>query len=344
MGSGKDLLESISSILLTGNKNNAKGTSNQNNRAPSIEPALYEGKDAEKRFDKNMPSASKFRPEMHDAYNLNWSDVDLDKYEQMLESGAFGNKAAYGKNLAKGNSDSNANGLDADETLRLSQFADYLNNLETKWVNPSEASIITAKHGRVAGKVGTVGKWGPIETEAMRQQRTIADLSKEQQSRKINRQQNYQDIHQKLKEAKLLQKLALEGKATEYEMARLDSLLSELQYQALEAPYRERMQKRMTVFERLNIPYAQANQIMYLAGGDMVKASMLASLYGTVMASPYQMLEAQMLQDVVRDVRNGNMDIQTGYAAFMQRMQNMTGWMYGAGMGAVDGFQQGLGN
>ena len=341
-----NFVDAVKQYMFGGDDSNSSNNSTtQKDKPPAIEPKLYEGKEAEERFDKNMPSASKFRPQMQDAYqNINWWDVDLDNFEKQLESGEYGEKAAYGKNLAKGNADSNANGLDADDTLRLSQFADYLNNIETNAGDGAESYLLTARKGKVAGKMGNFRKWDPIETEAMRQQRTIADLSKEQQSRKINRQQNYQDMHQKLKEAKLLQKLALEGKATEYEMARLDSLLGELQYQMLEAPYRERMQKRMTVFDKLHIPFAQTSQILYLANGDMVKASMLASLYGTVMASPYQMIAAQMLQGIIKDVRNGNMDAMTGYAEAMERMKEVTGWMYGMGMGAVDGFNQGMGN
>lgn len=342
---GKEAARTADAIInyLFGGEQDPSATTSSNKRvnATYSEPELLEGKKAEERFDKNMPSASKFRPEMESAYNINWSDADLDAFEKALENGDFGEKAAYGKNLAKGNSDSNANGQDADTTLRYSQFADYLNNLETKW-DPSTTTATGARFGQNSGKVGTFGKWGNIETEAMRQQRDIADMSKTQQLRKINRQQNYQDIHQKLKEAKQLQKLALEGKATEYEMARLNDLLGVLQYQAVEAPYNERMQRRQTSFERLGIPSQQANQIMFLAGGDWTKASMLASLYGTVMASPYQLLGNQLLQGTMQNVLNGKMDMQTALMESMQQMSMITSWLRGMGQGAVEGVQQGM--
>ena len=212
---------------------------------------------------------------------------------------------AYGdENVAKGDSKYNANGLGPKATLEYSRMADALNN--DVYLTPGR----TGNLGAVLGG-GTSGGYGvqhqlskvpQIETEEMRQQRDIANLSKTQSERMIRRQQNAKDVPVEAQKEQLLEKLAEEGIISRDNLEYYKTLNLEQLRQNVIAPYNFKMQQAMEAYSRVGIPEWQAQRINELQ--DQLKgipANLLGQLFGIV-SIPYDMMVMdQILQEAFRD-------------------------------------------
>lgn len=212
---------------------------------------------------------------------------------------------AYGnKNVAKGDAKYNANALGPKATLEYSRMADALNN--EIYLTPGRAGNLGAVLG--GGTSGSYGvqhqleKMPQIETEEMRQQRDIANLSKTQSERMIRRQQNAKDVPVDIQKEQLLEKLAEEGIISRDNLDYYKTLNLEQLRQNVIAPYNVKMQQAVEAYSRVGIPEWQAQRINELQ--DQLKgipANLLGQLFGIV-SIPYDMLVMdQILQEAFRD-------------------------------------------
>ena len=212
---------------------------------------------------------------------------------------------AYGnRNVAKGDAKYNANALGPKATLEYSRMADALNN--ELYLTPGRAGNLGAVlGGGTSGGYGVqhqLSKMPQIETEEMRQQRDIANLSKTQSERMIRRQQNAKDVPVDIQKEQLLEKLAEEGIISRDNLEYYKTLNLEQLRQNVIAPYNFKMQQAMEAYSRVGIPEWQAQRINELQ--DQLKgipANLLGQLFGIV-SIPYDMMVMdQILQEAFRD-------------------------------------------
>lgn len=216
-----------------------------------------------------------------------------------------GTPEAYGdENVAKGDAKYNANALGPKATLEQSRMADAINN--EVYLTPGEAGNLGATlGGGISGDSGVqhqVVKKPQIETEEMRQQRDIANLSKTQSERMIRRQQNAKDVPIEAQKEQLLEKLAEEGIISRDNIEYYKTLNLEQLRQNVIAPHNFKMQQAMEAYSRVGIPEWQAQRINELQ--DQLKgipANLLGQLFGIV-SIPYDMMVMdQILQEAFRD-------------------------------------------
>ena len=212
---------------------------------------------------------------------------------------------AYGdENVAKGDKKYNANGLGPKATLEYSRMADALNN--ELYLTPGRAGNLGAVlGGGTSGGYGVqhqLSKMPQIETEEMRQQRDIANLSKTQSERMIRRQQNAKDVPVDAQKEQLLEKLAEEGIISRDNLEYYKTLNLEQLRQNVIAPYNFKMQQAMEAYSRVGIPEWQAQRINELQNQlKGVPANLLGQLFGIVSVPYDMMLMDQILQEAFRD-------------------------------------------
>lgn len=222
-----------------------------------------------------------------------------------LESGAFGQKAGYGKNYAKADPKHRANDLSHKETLRLSRLADYINN--SSW----------RRHGSLAGngniKMNSKPKFREwtklpnIETEEMRQQRVTSDLQKEMNQRRISRQQNYQDVHLKMYEQHLMQKLELNKDSIKEFWIRLGDKWKEELYLVMKKRdfY---FHSRQAIFDQIGLMLKKSKIVWNYYFKDRIFGSQIANALSTVMPDPFTVITNSFFEQYKGDLQSGDPD------------------------------------
>lgn len=244
---------------------------------------------------KAPPSPNEIKAGLQQAMQID----DADKYHQLaLENARKSPYAHYGENIAKGNRNLNANAQNADTTLRYSRLADYMNNIQ--WMKkPSTATVGMGFKGLKEGEAGEWHNPHQIETEEMRQQAAIRDLSKMQSGKMIDLQDRYNNMDAMYQEAKMMQKLRLEGAITELQYQQWYQIWQEKFYQDTQAPHREAERRRDEHYSRVTIPYQVAKVLDNLWRADPNLYKQAANVYGSLPQSFWQLIEGNMQQKLL---------------------------------------------
>lgn len=187
-----------------------------------------------------------------DARQKNLTKEEEKQYRKDLEDDEYGRNARINDNIARGSKGENANNRNFETTLRYSRLADALNNkVHIKGGRTSTLMGATAGGTMgVDGELSSIYQMPKIDTEEMRQQQTIRDLSKGQSERQISRQQNYRDAAQKLTEAEMQDKLKLQTQLSERLMNRRDKMTDEEMRQWYQEPYNEQMRRTAAEWDK----------------------------------------------------------------------------------------------
>lgn len=251
------------------------------------------------------------------SFNIDWlRDRNLLEMSRILD-GYYGSFGRVGENIARGSAQLNANGINATRTRRLSRLADALNNRVYYMSAPSQVGISGRGTSGVKSQLnGNFYQMPKIETEEMRQQDTIRDLSKKQQDRMINRQQDLLDMPIDVAKADMLTKLGLQDAISRGEVGLSDLIAREDLRQKYIDKYDLLRQKHLeewgTYLKELDVPAAKYNQLINTYQKSPMAAKILSGAYSGQFAplSYTDIVSDAVTSDVVSGMIRGDISVQ----------------------------------
>lgn len=274
-------------------------------------------------------------------------DVADEYHKKALDNAKLSPYAYYKKNIARGSASLNANRHNSEDTLKYSRLADYMNNIQ--WMKkPSTATVGMGFKGLKEGEAGEWHNPHKIETEETRQQDTIRRLSELQSTKKIELQDRYNNMDAMYQEAKMLQKLRLEGAITEMQYEQLMKIWQEKFYQRTQAPHREAERRRDEWYSRITIPDRIGKILAYYAGYDPVLYDTVANAFNTIPMSTWQLISKSYERSFLRDLtlyvsKHGQeRGVQMATEKYLKLLGNGLGAFTGAMTDALQGAKEGM--